>query len=122
MKKFVFLLIVIMIMILSSCGSKSGNLNQNIKMRKCHTIIIDGPNTMEIGKTIILKAILYDKNNVRIKNPQNVTPNWIIDKNKVLLVKKVHGDWIKVKAIGKGKCEIKVMQDIAVSTIIVSVK
>ena len=120
MKKFVILLIIILV--LSSCGSKSGNMNQNIKMRECYTIIIDGPNTMEIGRTITLKAILYDKNNKRIKNQQNITPNWIIDNNKVLLVKKVHGDWIKVKAMGKGKCEIKVMQDIAISTIIVTVE
>ncbi|MCK4523761.1 hypothetical protein KAU15_02440 [candidate division WOR-3 bacterium] len=120
MKKFVILLIIILV--LSSCGNKSGNLNQTIKMRECCTIIIDGPNTIEIGKTITLKAILYDKNNERIKNSQNITPNWIIDNNKVLLVKKVQGDWIKVKAIGKGKCEIKVMQDIAISTIIVTVE
>ncbi len=120
MRKFVFFLIVILI--LSSCGNKSGNINQNIKMRECCTIIIDGPNTMEIGKTITLKAILYDKNNKRIKNPQNITPNWIIDNNKVILVKKVQGDWIKLKAMGKGKCEIKVMQDVAVSTIIVAVE
>ncbi len=120
MRKFVFLLIIILIF--SSCGNKFGNLNQKVKMRECYTIIIDGPSTMEIGKTIMLKAVLYDKSNVRIKNPQNITPNWIIDNNKVLLVKDLKGDWVKVKAMGKGKCEIKVMQDNAISTIMISVK
>ncbi len=111
---FILLLII-------SCTPKSGE-QTDIMQKECCTIIIDCPAEIEIGNTVIIKAVLYDTDNTRIENTRNIRPNWMIDNNNVVLIKEVNGDECRVKAIKSGVCEIRVMQDKAVATISVTVK
>ncbi|MFO8061462.1 MAG: hypothetical protein R6U31_00885 [bacterium] len=116
----VFLLIFIAALMLTSCGPKTSR--DDFESIECCTILIDGPTNIRVGETIVMRAIAFDENNVRIKNRRYISPDWTLSKSDIIVIEEINEDFVKLKGVNPGKCKIRAMQDKAVSTAVLTVQ